>query len=74
MCVPMHQFQQLINTLLDYVNQSDVATIVLKDFNDDILCPSGSRVESLMSSHGYTQLVKTATTDRATLVDHVHFN
>ena len=60
--------------LLQHLCVCDVATIVLGDINDDALSNSGSAVERFMLSHGYTQLVRHATTDRATLIDHVYFN
>ena len=70
----MRQFVHLMTRLLEYVNTGGIATVVLGDVNEDILCDSGSQVQTLMLSHGYTQLVKHATTDRATLIDHVYFN
>lgn len=61
--------------LLEYVRTPGIATVGLEDVNDDILCNSGSQVERLtMLSHGYTELVKDVTTDRATLIDHVYFS
>ena len=50
------------------------ATVVMGDFNDDVLSTSSSRVEQFMLSQGYTQLVRQSTTDRATLIDHVYFS
>ena len=47
-----------------------MATNVLGDVNDDVLSDGGSPVGNFMLPHGYTQLVKHATTDRATLIDH----
>ncbi len=53
---------------------SDVPTVVLGDFNEDLLQKPDSRVLSLMSSNGYAQLVQSPTTDRGTLIDHVYYN
>ena len=70
----MPQLVQWMTRLLEHVSTPGIATVVLGDVNDDILCNSGSQVERLMLFHGYTQLVKDVTTDRATLIDHVHFS
>ena len=55
--VPMQRFVQLMTRVLKYASVSRIATIVAGDVNDDALCTSGSVVERLMLSHGYTQLV-----------------
>lgn len=52
--VSVPHFVQWMTRLLQYVSTAGIATIVLGDVNDDILCNSGSQVERLMSSHGYT--------------------
>ena len=72
--VPMCQFLELMTNLLECLSTTDLPSIVLGDMNDDILCNIGSQLERFMLSHGYTQLVKNATTDKATLIDHVYFN
>lgn len=43
--VPMQQFIQLMTRLLEYVSRTGVATLVVGDVNDDILCNHGSQVE-----------------------------
>ena len=72
--VPMCQFIQLMTRLLEHMTKANAPTIVLGDFNDDILYSTHSQIHNLMISHDYTQLVNDATTDRATLIDHVYFN
>ena len=47
--------------------------MILGDFNEDILSQPNSRVVSLMSNHGYSQLVTSPTTDQGTLIDHVYY-
>ena len=46
--VPIRQFMDFITSLVHYVN---IVTLVLGDFNDDILCDS---VQTLMASYGYS--------------------
>ena len=45
------------------------------DFNIDLLSHNHDRrLSNLMSTNGFAQLVKTPTTDRGTLIDHVYCN
>lgn len=41
---------------------SNVPTVILGDFNDNLLDGSLSPIVSLISTHGYTQLVNNPTT------------
>ena len=69
-----------MNDLLDYMYpllqhlKSFNVSIVLGDFNVDILTNTNSQLEVLMLRHGYSQLVHTPTTDNGTLIDHVYCN
>ena len=53
---------------------SNLPTIILGDFNEDLSDNTNSRVLHVMSNHGYTQLVQSPTTDRGTLIDNVYYN
>ena len=53
---------------------SDLSTIILGDFNEDLYDDTHSRILDMMTSTGYTQLVQSPTTDRGTLIDHMHYN
>ena len=64
--VSIQQLVQHMTMLLEYVNNVNIATIIVGDFNDDVMCERGSQVD--------TQLVMQPTTDRATLIDHVYFS
>ena len=48
--------------------------IILGDFNENILAKSDLRLSTLMSSHGFSQLVHRPTTDNGTLLDHVYYD
>lgn len=72
--VPIRQFLNFMSIVLIRISATDITTVVLGDFNDNILCPARSQVETLMVSQGYTQLVQSATTDNGTLIDHVYLN
>ena len=63
----MEQLQQLLQAL----TQDDSSTIVLGDFNEDIL-KSNSSIKTFMQRNGFTQLVNKSTTDGGTLIDHVY--
>ena len=67
----MVQLQTLVDFLsglLNIVAVSGMPSIVLGDFNDNIM--SGH----LMSSYGYSQLVQSPTTAQGTLIDHVYYS
>ena len=53
---------------------SDIPTLLMGDFNEDVLGKSDYRIRTLMSSLGYEQLVQSPTTDRGTLIDHIYYN
>ena len=63
-----------MTTLLEYVHTVNMATVIVGDFNDDVMCENGSQIEQFMSSREYAQLVMQPTTDRATLIDYVYFS
>ena len=72
--VPLQALTTMLSTLLAYVSTANLPTVILGDFNEDILSRPNSSIVSLMSNHGYTQLVSTPTTSKATLIDHVYYN
>ena len=49
-------------------------TVILGDFNHDVLNEPNSSIISLLSNYGFTQLVKAPTTAKGTLIDHVYYN
>ena len=74
---PTSTLQQLVVILIELLNRlasTNSATIVLGDFNEDVLGKPNSTLTSIMSNHGFTQLVHTPTTDRGTVIDHVYYN
>ena len=64
----------LIFEILNQISTSDMPSIVLGDFNDDILTERNHSLSSHMSRYGYSQLVHSPTTDSGTLIDHVYYN
>ena len=70
----LQQFIIVVNELLSRLSSTNTATIVLGDFNEDILSKPNSSLTSAMAIHGFNQLVQTPTTDRGTLIDHVYYN
>ena len=71
--IPMQLLIQHMTRLLEHVNVVNIPTVVMGDFNDN-LYDNGCQFEQIMLAQGYTQLVMQATTDRATLIDHVYFS
>jgi hypothetical protein len=71
--------QQLLTTFLSLMDEflsnlpQIVPTIILGDFNDDLLSiSSSSRLLQFMSSKGFSQLVQGSTTDSGSLLDHIY--
>jgi hypothetical protein len=62
-----------INKLQDVLNSS-LPTVILGDFNVNLLNNQTSNLSNLLYSCGYKQLVSTPTTDSGTLIDHIYFN
>ena len=75
---PSSTADALLNTITALLNRIAliaIPTIVMGDFNIDLLSRNHDRrLLNLMSTNGFAQLVKTPTTDRGTLIDHVYCN
>ena len=75
---PSSTADALINTITALLNRLALValpTIVMGDFNIDLSSHNHDRrLSNLMSTNGFAQLVKTPTTDRGTLIDHVYCN
>ena len=61
--------------LLQHVTPCNTSCIILGDFNEDtgILNHPNSSIDRLISSYGFTQLVKSPTMPQGTLLDHVYY-
>ena len=59
-------FLSALTTIVNLIAISDIPTVVLGDFNEDLLQKPDSRILTLMASNGYQQLVQSPTTDRGT--------
>ena len=55
--VSLNAFLSALATMLNQIATSNIPTIILGDFNEDLLQNPDSSILSLMSSNGYTQLV-----------------
>ncbi|CAG2195137.1 unnamed protein product [Mytilus edulis] len=64
-------FLEQLQRLLVAIPQDDGSTIVLGDFNEDIL-KSNSAIEMFMKQFGFMQILHNPTTDGDTLIDHVY--
>ena len=59
--------------LLNYVSVSNMPCAILGDINEDLMHQQNSRLLSLMSDYGFTQLVQSPTTAQASLLDHIYY-
>ena len=55
--VHMNTFMNVLVTIINQniVSVSDIPTLLMGDFNEDVLCKSDSRILTAMSSYGYEQ-------------------
>ena len=72
--ISLQALTTMLNRILDYISSTDKPVLILGDFNDDILSQHTSIIVSLMSDHGFSQLVTKPTTAKGTLIDHVYYN
>ena len=70
--VPTSTLLTVLPSILSQLTTSSIPSIILDDFNEDLLAKSDLRQPSFMSSHGFSQLVQSPTTDNGTLIDHVY--
>ena len=71
--LPLTNFLALIETLLNLMPLG-VRTIILGDFNENLLSKQQSDLLHLMGQYGFKQLVKQPTTDSGSLLDHIYYN
>ena len=60
--VPLQTLTSLLSRVLDHFSTSSLPSVVLGDFIEDIL-HTNCRIKGFMSSHGYTQIVNSPTTE-----------
>ena len=72
--LPLATFLTLLNDYLSRIPHQHMPTVVLGDFNNVLSITSSSRLLRLMSSKGFSQLVKVPTTDPGSLLDHIYYN
>ena len=72
--VPLQSLLTTMYQIVMYASTSNIPTIILGDFNVDLLSQPNSSILTLMSNHGYTQLVTNPTTANGTLIDHIYYN
>ena len=70
---PLTAFLPLLNHYISDLPQI-MLTIILGDFNENLLSPSPSPLLQLMSSRRFYQLVQGPTTDSGSLLDHIYCN
>ena len=65
----------LFGDYLGHLPHQAFPTVILGDFNENLLLSTSSSVLlQFMSSIGFTQLVKAQTTDFGSLLDHIYYN
>ena len=73
--LPLRLFWTLLDGYLSKVPHHTVPTVVLGDFNDNLLAtPCQDQVLRMMSSKGFSQLGQVPTTDTGSLLDHIYYS
>ena len=72
--VSMATLITVVSRLLTYVSVSIAPCVILGNFNENLLHQHHSSLHTVMSNHGFTQLVQSPTTAQGTLIDHVYYN
>ena len=72
--VALERFITVLHELLSNISTCNTPCLILGDFNEDVMYQCNSRILSLMSGHGYIQLVQSPTTAKGTLIDQVYCN
>ena len=72
--LPLSVFISLFNDYLRQLLYSAIPTIILGDFNENLLSSPASTLSGFMSSLGFSQLVSVPTTDQSSLLDHIYYN
>ncbi|XP_062617119.1 ATP-dependent DNA helicase PIF1-like [Saccostrea cucullata] len=70
---PTSIFMKELHCLLQMIQKEHMATILLGDFNEDILKPN-TQIKTFLEGRGYVQIIDKPTTDGYTLIDHVYVN
>ena len=66
-------FQNLLSKLLQLLPKQ-IPTIILGDFNDNLISDRMSPLVRFMCKHGHKQYVSQPTTDNGSIIDHIYFN
>ena len=72
--MPSQALIVMLSRILTHASTTNIPTIILGDFNENLLDQPNMNIVSLMSNHGYKQLVRHPTRDKDTLIDHVYYN
>ncbi|KAJ8011953.1 hypothetical protein DPEC_G00063670 [Dallia pectoralis] len=69
------QFLLNLQGLLESLEVMNCQPVILcGDFNEDLLSSAKKPISNMLHSRGYTQLVKAATTDKNTSLDHIYIS
>ncbi len=71
---PIDTFVNVLNTITSQIQLQSIPTVIMGDMNDSLMDTGISRITTVLSVSGFTQLVTSPTTDKGTLIDHVYYN
>ena len=72
--VPIATFVTVLTTIVAHMSLSNLPTIILGDFNEDLYNNTHSSILNIMNSSNFKQIVQSPTSDRGTLIDHMYYN
>ena len=65
-------FRKSMKIMLEEISKTP--TLIIGDFNDDLLKTKEAHIDTLFSTFHFKQLVNSPTTDHGSLLDHVYYN
>ena len=69
-----HQFLHYLEKLMTDLQVSRTRTIILGDFNEDLLKSQTHPIKDHLQKHGFKQHITEPTTDYGSLLDHIYHN
>ena len=72
--VPIATFVTVLTTIVAHMSLSNLPTIILGDFSEDLYNNTHSSILNIMNSSNFKKIVQSPTVTVGTLIDHMYYN